>query len=98
LRKAARKVLSSQTPGSRSWYDQTVRYELNRSLLNPHAESTDFADEGFEACMRSLAEEDAGALVKDSAGKPVRWIAVEGWVEGARMKLGRGAGMLNDWS
>jgi len=49
-----------------------VRHELNRSLQNPHPESVDFADEGFEAWMRSLPEEDAGALVDHNAGTPVR--------------------------
>jgi hypothetical protein len=32
--------------------------------------------------MRSLPEEDAQALVDDSAGKPIRWVSGTGWVEG----------------
>ena len=31
---------------------------------------------------RGLPEEDAEALVDSNAGKPVRWVSGEGWVEG----------------
>jgi len=62
--------------------DRRRREELRRSLQSPHAESTEIADEGLEAWMRSLPEENAEALVDGSAGKPVRWIPGEGWVEG----------------
>jgi hypothetical protein len=56
--------------------------ELRRSLYNPHPESVEFADEGLEAWTRSLPADDAEALVDSSAGKAVRWVAGEGWVEG----------------
>jgi hypothetical protein len=62
--------------------DRRRREELRRSLRNPHPESTEFADEGLEAWARSLPEEDTEALVDSSAGKPVRWVSGEGWVEG----------------
>ena len=32
--------------------------------------------------LRSLPEDDAEALVDSSAGKAVRWVPGEGWVEG----------------
>ena len=62
--------------------DRRRREELRRSLDNPHPESLEFADEGLETWMRSLPEDDAEALVDSSAGKAVRWVPGEGWVEG----------------
>ena len=62
--------------------DRRRRQELRRSLHNPHPESVAFADEGLEAWTRSLPEDDTEALVDSSAGKPVRWVSGEGWVEG----------------
>jgi Arc/MetJ-type ribon-helix-helix transcriptional regulator len=61
--------------------DRRRREELRRSLDNPHPESVEFADEGLEAWTRSLPEDDAEALVDSSAGKAVRWVPGEGWVE-----------------
>src|ERR1039457_592727 len=61
--------------------DRRRREELRRSLHNPHPESVEFADEGLEAWTRSLPEDDAEALVDSSAGKAVRWVPGEGWVE-----------------
>ena len=61
--------------------DLRRREELRRSLRNPHPEGAELADEGLAAWTRSLPEEDAEALVDSSAGKPVRWVAGEGWVE-----------------
>jgi len=61
--------------------DLRRRAELLRSLRNPHPESAELAEQGVEEWTRSLPEEDTGALVDSSAGKPVRWLAGEGWVE-----------------
>jgi len=58
------------------------RVELRRSLENPHPESTELAEQGFEEWSRGLPEEDAEALVDMSAGKPIRWVPGKGWVEG----------------
>ena len=55
--------------------------ELRRSLRNPRPESVEFADEGLEAWTRSLPEDDTDALVDSNAGKAVRWVPGEGWVE-----------------
>jgi hypothetical protein len=57
------------------------RAELRRSLRNPHTESAELADQGLVEWMRRLPEEDTGALVDRRAGKPVRWVPGEGWVE-----------------
>jgi Arc/MetJ-type ribon-helix-helix transcriptional regulator len=62
--------------------DRRRRAELRRSLQNPHPESADLAEQGFEEWTRGLPEEDTEALVDRSAGKPVRWVLGEGWVEG----------------
>jgi post-segregation antitoxin (ccd killing protein) len=63
--------------------DNRRREELRRSLQNPHAESAGLPDESLETWMRSLPDEDAGALVDRSAGCPVRWAPGEGWMEGS---------------
>jgi hypothetical protein len=74
---------------SRKFVADAVRHELDRrgeelcrSLHNPHPESVEFADEGLETWTRSLPEADTEALVDSSAGKAVRWVSGEGWVEG----------------
>jgi Arc/MetJ-type ribon-helix-helix transcriptional regulator len=64
--------------------DRRRRTELRRSLANPHPESVELAEQGLEEWRRGLPEEDAGALVDASGGRPVRWIAGEGWVEGRK--------------
>lgn len=65
----------------RNELERRRREELHRSLQNPHPESLELADDEFQAWARSLPEEDTEALLDSSAGKPVRWIAGEGWVE-----------------
>jgi Arc/MetJ-type ribon-helix-helix transcriptional regulator len=62
--------------------DRRRRAELRRSLQNPHPESVAYAEQGLEEWTRSLPEEDTEALVDHNSGKPVRWVAGEGWVEG----------------
>ena len=58
------------------------RAELQRSLQNPHRESAELVEEGFAEWARALPEEDGEALVDASAGKEVRWVPGEGWLEG----------------
>jgi Arc/MetJ-type ribon-helix-helix transcriptional regulator len=62
--------------------DRRRRKELRRSLQNPHPESAEFAGLGLEEWTRGLPDEDTEALLDSSAGKPVRWVSGEGWVEG----------------
>jgi Arc/MetJ-type ribon-helix-helix transcriptional regulator len=62
--------------------DHRRREELRRSLQNPHPESAELAEQGLEEWARGLPEEDAGALLNGNAGKPVRWVPGEGWLEG----------------
>jgi hypothetical protein len=66
----------------RNELDRRRREELRRSLHNPHPESAELAEQGLEEWTRTLPEEDSEALVDSNAGKPVRWVAGEGWVEG----------------
>jgi Arc/MetJ-type ribon-helix-helix transcriptional regulator len=61
--------------------DRRRRAELHRSLQNPHPESAELAEQGLQEWTRGLPEEDSGALVDGSAGKPVRWVPGEGWME-----------------
>jgi metal-responsive CopG/Arc/MetJ family transcriptional regulator len=56
------------------------REELRRSLQNPHSESADLAEQGLEEWLRSLPEESAESLL-EGAGKVVRWVPGEGWVD-----------------
>ena len=66
----------------RNELDRRRRAELRRSLDNPHPESAELAEQGLEEWTRGLPEEDTEALVDSSAGKPIRWVSGEGWVEG----------------
>src|SRR6266566_2266181 len=66
----------------RNELDRRRRDELRRSLQNPHPESSEFAEQGLGEWTRGLPEEDTEALVDSSAGKPIRWVSGEGWVEG----------------
>jgi hypothetical protein len=61
--------------------DRRRRAELRQSLKNPHPDGPDIAELGLVEWSRGLPDEDAGALVDSSAGKPVRWVAGKGWVE-----------------
>ncbi len=57
------------------------REELRRSLENPHSESADLAELGLEEWARSLPVENVAELVDTEAGKPIRWVPGEGWIE-----------------
>src|SRR5260370_33611270 len=57
------------------------REDLRRSLQNPHSESTQFADEGFESWARTLPEADTESLVDSRAGRAVRWVSGKGCME-----------------
>lgn len=53
---------------------------LLRSLKNPRVEATELAETGLADWGASLPSGDDG-LVDVSAGKPVRWVEGQGWVE-----------------
>ncbi len=57
------------------------REELQRSLRSPHTDSGSLAEAGFDDWAASLLAEHAADLVDPHAGKPVRWVPGEGWVE-----------------
>jgi hypothetical protein len=61
--------------------DHRRRAELRLSLQNPHPESAQLAEQGLNEWTRGLPDEDTEALVDNTAGKPVRWVPGEGWVE-----------------
>lgn len=56
------------------------RNELMRSLSNPHPEAAELADAGVAEWGASLPSGDDD-LVDASAGKPVRWVEEQGWIE-----------------
>ena len=58
------------------------REELRRSLDNPHPDSQQLVETGFDEWAGSLPDDEASDLVDLSAGAPVRWIPGEGWSEG----------------
>lgn len=59
--------------------DRRRREGLHRSLAHPHPEAAELADAGLDEWAESLPEDEG--LVDVSAGKPVRWVEGEGWVE-----------------
>ena len=56
------------------------RAGLLRSLENPHPEAAELAETGLAEWGASLPGDDEG-LVDVSAGKPVRWVEGQGWIE-----------------
>ena len=60
--------------------DLRRRRELERSLRNPHSESTQVAEAGIEEWRAGWAVDDE-ELVDPSAGRPVRWTPDGGWRE-----------------
>lgn len=56
------------------------REGLLRSLQSPHPEAADLAEMGLADWGTSLPADDEG-LVDMAAGKPVRWVEGQGWVE-----------------
>ncbi len=57
------------------------REGLMASLETPHPEAAELAETGMADWVASLPVEDDESLVDVSAGKPVRWIEGQGWVE-----------------
>jgi len=57
------------------------REELKRSLENPHPETEAFAELGFDDWARSLPQENLSELLDPNAGRRVRWIPGEGWID-----------------
>ena len=57
------------------------REALRESLRSPHAETCEIAEEDLAAWAAALPPDDAAELVDTRAGKAVRWVPGEGWVE-----------------
>jgi hypothetical protein len=58
------------------------REGLLRSLKSPHPEAVELAEQGLADWAASLPPDDEG-LVDVNAGKSVRWLEGQGWVEEA---------------
>jgi hypothetical protein len=56
------------------------REDLLRSLQSPHPEAAELAEAGLADWAARLPDDD-GDLVDLNAGKPVRWVEGQGWVE-----------------
>jgi hypothetical protein len=56
------------------------REGLVQSLQSPHPEAAELADAGLSEWGASLPTDDDG-LVNEDAGKAVRWVEGQGWVE-----------------
>src|SRR5262245_40230722 len=57
------------------------RDDLRLSLQNPHPETSELADAGFDEWASSLPGGRASDLVEKDAGRRVRWIPGKGWAE-----------------
>lgn len=72
-----------------SFIQKAVRHELqrrrqrqlHRALENPHPESEEWAELGFDDWAAQLPTEDVSELVDPDAGIEIRWQAGEGWRE-----------------
>ena len=49
-------------------------------------ESVEFAEQGLDEWTRGLPDEDTATLVNSNAGKGVRWVPGEGWLETTDME------------
>jgi post-segregation antitoxin (ccd killing protein) len=58
------------------------REDLKRSLENPHPESSELADAGFDDWVSRMPAEKASDLLDLRAGRRVRWVPGRGWAEG----------------
>ncbi len=56
------------------------REGLLRSLKSPHPEAAELEETGFADWSSNLPEDDDG-LVDVNAGKAVRWVEGQGWVQ-----------------
>ena len=56
------------------------RQELHRSLSNPHPQTLELADEGFDEWASKLPDEDTEILIDSKGGRAVRWLEDKGWV------------------
>jgi Arc/MetJ-type ribon-helix-helix transcriptional regulator len=65
----------------RNELERRRRAELHRSLGNPHPDSAELAEQGLDEWTRGLPDEDTETLVNSGAGKAVRWVPGEGWLE-----------------
>lgn len=60
--------------------DRRRQEELRRSLQSPHPESESVAEAGEHEWFASLPDGDED-LVAPEAGRAVRWIPGQGWIE-----------------
>ena len=61
--------------------EKGIEKGLLRSLTSPHREAGELAEMGVADWSARLSAEDEG-LVDEAAGKAVRWVEGQGWLEG----------------
>ena len=69
------------TEAVRQEIDRRQRAELKRSLENPHPEASEISEQGLDEWARTLPQEDTSGLLDSEAGRPVRWVTGQGWLE-----------------
>jgi Arc/MetJ-type ribon-helix-helix transcriptional regulator len=57
---------------------------LRRSLANPHPETSELADAGFDEWAAGLLSDRTSALIDLRRGSRVRWVPGRGWVGSAK--------------
>ncbi|MGH9317543.1 MAG: hypothetical protein ACRD1P_10595 [Thermoanaerobaculia bacterium] len=68
-----------------TWGDKRRQSELlRRSLANPHPETSELADAGFDEWGAGLPKDKASELVDPRRGSRVRWVPGRGWVGGGK--------------
>ncbi len=60
------------------------REDLRRSLCEPHAETSELADAGFEDWAGGASRPEAEDLVDPGGGRAIRWDAEHGWIEAGK--------------
>jgi hypothetical protein len=81
LDRAARNRSRFVTEAIRRELDRVRREALRASLEDPHAETSELAEQGLSDWAATVAEGD-GELLDPREGKPVRWSTRKGWVQG----------------
>src|SRR4051812_18217576 len=54
---------------------------LRQSLRNPHPDTAELAEAGFQEWASSLPEEDASSRIDFHTGTAVQWIPDKGWTQ-----------------
>lgn len=62
-------------------FERRRRDALHTSLSDPHTESRQVEEEGFDDWLAALAHEDGLELIDSKAAQPIRWVKGKGWLK-----------------